>query len=291
MTHFKMKHGILAALTVGFLTGCTQFQTSLANPGGSSSNSSTTGVSSLGSSEPVIQRAGLATSLAQIFSGLSQSVPGFSASFGSMSCQTVSDCTSGSSSAQTITSSCSSQGFSGQTVINYSAPSCSVFNSTSIGIAPELQFGSVQSISAAASTDYRGVSMGGGYEISYSMTSGTASFAEPGIHLVNTSSSPFDFSSRTTAPISIALNFSDLTLSVNGGSLELIDNANQYTATVAADDLTFDSTCACPVSGTLNGTLSGTFSGSVSMTFNSCGSMTIDTQNVSSTVTVSSCHL
>jgi hypothetical protein len=234
----------------------------------------------------VIQNAGIATASAQVLSDLSNSIPGFSANFGSASCQSISSCSSG---GQTVTyNSC--PGVSGQTSISYSDSSCSILQSNSIDLAPNLNFGPYLSLASANATDFRGQTLGGGYLISYSLSNLTASFGEPGTHLVNTSSTPFDFYSRTVTPFNVSINTSDMSLLVNGGALELIDNTNQYVASLAANNLTFGVNCLCPVSGSLSGNLSGAISGSISITFNSCGSLSITALGQTDNVAVSSCQ-
>jgi hypothetical protein len=285
VTHIDTKISFTVLIATFILTGCTQFQTGMANPGSNSAGSGS-GITSQGDGTPTLRRDAIATSASQLFSDLSNSIPGFSASFGQASCQTISACSSG---GQVVTyNNCGN--VNGTTSISYSAASCSILSSNIIDIAPNLTFGSSMSLSSASGTDYRGQTMGGGYGISYSIINLSASFAEPGTHIVNTSSNPFDYYSRTTSAFNVSVNVSDMTLNVNGGALELIDNSNQYVASLVADNLTFGTSCLCPVAGSLNGTLAGNFSGSISVTFNSCGSMTVTALGSSDTVSVSSCH-
>lgn len=206
------------------------------------------------------------------------------------SCENLTACfPAGAGTTHTYSSTC--DGFSGTIGVSYSGASCSVLNSNQISITPELAIGSASSvvISSATHNDYRGISMGGGFDIDYSLASKTLSLAIAGLRYTEPSAYT-DVSVRTTTAIAGTFNIPNQAIVLNGGNIELNDNSSAYTVSLIANAISFTSGCLCPTGGTLTGTFSGSFSGAATMTFTAtCGGATVEGLGSLTTVSVPSC--
>lgn len=227
---------------------------------------------------------------------ISQILGSVSSVFNGGACISIGPCSSSTPSAENVTVNCSSGGFTyaGTTPVTYNGPSCNLIESNEIGVMPSLNVtGSNENLqlSSANANDYRGNSIGGGALAMYSLTSLTLTI--PGVHFSGAAAGQrVDLAERTTTALSGSASFgaSGLTATIGGGQIELIDNVAQSVATLSVNGLTFGTSCACPVAGSLTGSLSG--GGSVSITFSStCGQVSLDAAGATATVQVHSCQL
>lgn len=187
---------------------------------------------------------------------------------------------------------------SGSATYTYSHSGCSMIGVTNRTVTRTTDLiltgksGGTLSISSDNSTDYRGNTLGGGQTLSVSATSGQFSYSVGGVSRVLTGpqgKTLFDIATRTTSPITATgTSLSDLVL--DGGALEIIHNRAEYVLTLAADNVAFSSSCACPVSGTMTGSYSGSVSGTMTITFTGCGAAAVSTSHgISSDVTIDAC--
>ena len=190
----------------------------------------------------------------------------------------------------------SSLKYSGSVTLTYNRAACSmaVPDSTvtrTIELARDGLAGSTVNTSSSTHTDYRGTSIGGGSVIT--KTSDGRTLAINGIHKVKTTSAgkkAFDISFRTTTAFELT-NVSENSLTVASGTMEVIHNLAEYTATFSSKDLVYDSsTCCYPTSGTISVTYDGSVTGTGSVSFGECGTVTFTRNSVEKTVTLAGCE-
>jgi hypothetical protein len=101
----------------------------------------------------------------------------------------------------------------------------------------------------------------------------------------------FDISTRTTSPIHIN-GSSRADLTIVSGALEVSHNLAGYKVTLQPENLTWNTTCNCAVSGKLTGTVAGggKLDGkSASVTITGCGSADVDIDGDTESVTLDRC--
>jgi hypothetical protein len=76
---------------------------------------------------------------------------------------------------------------------------------------------------------------------------------------------------------------------INSGTLVITNNLKNYQATVTASAITWNSTCNCPVSGSLTGTLIGSKTGTVDLEITGCGTATLTTAQTHETIDFDRC--
>jgi hypothetical protein len=81
----------------------------------------------------------------------------------------------------------------------------------------------------------------------------------------------FDISVRTISPLEIVGKLTRANRRIANGELEVNHNLAEFTALYNAQNLTWESECCYPTSGTLSVTFTGTVEGSASIAFNGCG--------------------
>ena len=187
---------------------------------------------------------------------------------------------------------------SGAVEYTYSNSGCSIVGVTNRSVTRTVDMtmtgksGGTLTISSANTTDYRGNIVGGGQTLSVQATAGQFSYSVGGVTRSLTGpagATLMSISSRTTTPFSASgTSLSNLVLS--GGALEIIHNRAKYTLTLAASNVAFSNSCACPVSGTMSGSYSGSVSGSATITYTGCGTADVTTSGGgSASVTIDSC--
>lgn len=174
------------------------------------------------------------------------------------------------------------QGFlvlNGSATYSFSDSSCSMIGFTNRSVTREIDLtlsgksGGELIVSSETHQDYRGNSIGGGQRLSVDLIAGNYSYEVLGLKraLVSPGGSDiFNFSSRTTTAFNVTgSSLNDLV--INSGELEIINNKKQNVVTLAASNVSFSSSCLCPVSGTLSGSYQGSTSGSLQISYSSCG--------------------
>lgn len=187
----------------------------------------------------------------------------------------------------------------GSTTYTYSSPLCSIVGfdktvtrTTNITLSGK-KAGTV-AITSDNVVDYRGNNIGGGQKLTVNSTSGFYTLDVLGENRSMVSpagTSVWNLSSRTTAPITVnGSSATGIVLSSSGGALEVIHNNAKYVLALSVNNLTFNNTCNCPVSGSMTGTYSGSVQGTATITYSGCGTATISTSNgESQTVAVDIC--
>lgn len=184
--------------------------------------------------------------------------------------------------------------FSGTVTLTYSGAACNMLvNDNSVvrtmNISRQGLLSSLVTTSSEAHNDYRGNSIGGGQKLT--KTSSGYTLEVLGLHKVRTNSvgtKTFDISFRTTTPYTVAVAARNTT--VNTGTLEVIHNLAEYTASFTSEDLTFSSACCTPISGSIDVTYSGTITGEAKITFDTCGKAMFERNGTSKEITLSGCE-
>ncbi len=234
----------------------------------------------------------LTLSLEQLMQVTVSNLPGISTL---SSCEAKSACTGAGPSSLTISQNCSSGGTSitGSTLVTFNGAQCNPLVSSQIVVAPQINLttpGQTIQISSTPTADYNGPIYGGGIEVGYSLLSLSGSVNNYGLHITGTGLVPIDVVTHTTSPLTASISPSTLSANITGGTIVLSDKIGGYTATLTASGLTFNTTCACPVSGSFAGNLSGPISGSISLAFGpTCGSVTTTVNGASTTSTSPGC--
>lgn len=133
-------------------------------------------------------------------------------------------------------------------------------------------------------------SPGGGQEL-IDNGGGSFSYSVPGMERVATAPDGkelFDISSDTSSPIGVS-GLTRATRVVNGGTLVITHNILKYTASLTPENLTWASTCNCPVAGTWTGSLSGSRTGSYSLELTGCGTAELTVGTASESVELDRC--
>ena len=100
----------------------------------------------------------------------------------------------------------------------------------------------------------------------------------------------FDISLRTTAAMRIEGGLARSSRTLDGGSLEVIHNLAQFTATYQPHNLQWTGLCCHPVAGTVDVTYTGSQSGSGTITFTGCGSATLNKDGLNRELTLNYCE-
>jgi hypothetical protein len=156
-----------------------------------------------------------------------------------------------------------------------------------------LPAGTMYTNSASTSTTYSGSTAGAGTQLSF-VSVGSYNLNVLGVRktLNDTSGNTiYDLIAQTNGPIAVTGNLLG-TRVLNGGSLIVVHNTAQYTATFTPNYLTYsDPTCCHPVSGSLSVTYAGNVSGTAVVTFNpTCGSETFSMNGENDTIQLAGCE-
>ncbi len=102
----------------------------------------------------------------------------------------------------------------------------------------------------------------------------------------------FDIATKTDEPL-VVTGTSRATRVINSGKLEIEHKLAGYTLTLVPENLTWDGTCNCPVSGKLTGSITGgkNSGDTASVEFQGCGSGTVTVGGESKTVSFDRCSL
>jgi hypothetical protein len=80
-----------------------------------------------------------------------------------------------------------------------------------------------------------------------------------------------DLSISTPTALQVTGSLSRQSRVINSGSYQVVHNLAGFTAVYVPQNLTYESSCCHPVSGSLSVTFTGSVTGSGSVTFNGCG--------------------
>ena len=94
----------------------------------------------------------------------------------------------------------------------------------------------------------------------------------------------------TPSPINITGSLQRNGRVVDGGSYQVVNNLAGFTALYEPHNLTYTSACCHPISGTLNVTFTGLVIGTGSVTFNGCGSATLNRNGVDQEIELNYCE-
>ncbi len=149
--------------------------------------------------------------------------------------------------------------------------------------------GGSMTVTTAATTAWDGTAISGGHKVT--KTTAGYNFEILGINRTITVGS-FEFanvSRKTTSAVAVTgTSRSDRV--VNGGAIVTYHNKAEFNVSWVPTNVTWASTCKCPVSGTLTGTLSGSRTGTAVMTFTGCGTATVEKSGTTEAVTLDSCE-
>jgi hypothetical protein len=136
--------------------------------------------------------------------------------------------------------------------------------------------GGVLAHQSAVSVDYRGTSYGGGGRITKSASGWDLEVLGRHSQLSFRDREIFNVSVRTLAPLQISGTLSRAGRVISSGQLEVNHNVSKFTSVITPSNLTWSNACCHPTSGSLNVVYSGAKSGSATVTFQGCGSATVD---------------
>jgi len=189
----------------------------------------------------------------------------------------------------------SSNVLTGSTTLTYDNGTCDTSGDFEVTRTVDLtitgNYGGTLTVSSASHTDYLGASIGGGQKLT--VASGAKTFQVLGMNRILTGPGGhkyFDISTHTTADFTVTgSSLSNLTL--DGGTLDIIHNLAEYTASWTANNIQWSANCYCPVSGTATGTFTGSVTGTMTIQYGStCGEATVTgLDGNTSTVTLSVC--
>lgn len=189
----------------------------------------------------------------------------------------------------------SSRDFNGSVTLTYSQAACTLSsNGDTVTRTYSVQIsgprGGVVSNSSSAHTNYLGSSIGGGGQIT--KTAGGYSLAILGRNssLSYNSRTLYDISVHTSSPVSVLGSLSRSSRTLDGGAIVVDHNLAGFTATFAPSNLGYSASCCHPVSGSMSVTFAGSKTGSGTITFNSCGSATVNYNGSTSDIALSYCE-
>lgn len=196
----------------------------------------------------------------------------FSACSGGVRTRTFSNCTFGRTTLQ------------GSVTLTFSSQACSMLAAGS---------------SITRTADFTVTSRSGSYTVSspdggqrVTRTAGGFSYSVGGLRRVLQGSAGrtlVDVSTRTTADITVTGNSrSDRVM--NGGTLEITHNLANYTTALSPNNVRWNASCTCPVSGTLSGTVTGSNAArNFSVEFTGCGTATVTVDGETEEVELDRC--
>lgn len=150
--------------------------------------------------------------------------------------------------------------------------------------------GSLQ-VTSASATDYRGTSISGGGKITKTLGGYTAQILGKHKILSFRGSEIMNHSMISLSASTITGTLARSSRSLTGGEIEIIDNRNEFVATVTPTSLQWSSSCCYPLSGSLSMELSGSKSGTVTVVFSStCGTATYTANGSSRNINLKYCE-
>lgn len=206
-------------------------------------------------------------------------------------------CSSGVKSASYSNCSVGRQTYSGDVTLNFSDSSCSMSSINdyvvrTVDLSRTGFFNSTITTSSADHLDYRGNTIGGGSKLTRTGI-GSLSLRMLGVRKLRTratGASVYDIQSRTTSDLQLVGTW-DGNRTIQSGSLEVIHNLAQYTATFSFDNVQYNkATCCYPTSGSISVAYSGSVSGNATVTFASCGVATIVNNGVTKNLNLAGCE-
>jgi len=151
--------------------------------------------------------------------------------------------------------------------------------------------GSTVTTSSELHKDYRGNTIGGGSTTTKTPDGSNTEIM--GLHKIRTNKAgekTFDISFRTTDSF-VANHLARGTFAIQSGTMEVIHNLAEYTATFVAKDLVLDpSACCYPTSGTVSVTYAGSITGAASVSFGTCGEVTFTRNGAEKSLTLAGCE-
>lgn len=184
---------------------------------------------------------------------------------------------------------------SGSVTLTYSSNSCAMI-STGDSVTRTYDYtisgphGGSLTMSSANHFDYRGNTIGGGGKLT--RTSSGYDLDILGKHKVlkKNGSSLADITVRTIQPLEVTGGLARAGRQVNNGILEVNHNLSKFTARYTASNLVWSAQCCHPTSGTMSVTYTGSLTGSATVTFDGCGTATLEKDGTQTNIDLSYCE-
>ncbi len=188
-----------------------------------------------------------------------------------------------------------SRSITGSVDLSYSHTSCTLStNGDSVTRTYDLEIsgprGGVVSHQSAVASDYRGSSYGGGGRITKTNAGWDLEVLGRHSQMQYRSREVFNVSTRTLSAMQITGSLSRSGRTVTGGQLEVNHNLSKFTSVIVPSNLQWTNSCCHPTSGSLSVTYSGSKSGSATVTFQGCGSATVDQGGQQQQIELSYCE-
>lgn len=184
---------------------------------------------------------------------------------------------------------------SGDVDLTYSNGACALSNDgDSVNRTYDVQIdgprGGLLEISSASHNNYLGETLGGGGQLT--KTSGGWEIDIAGKHKVLTANSRqlFDISVHTTNPLNVYNTLSRNGRVIDGGTFKVDHNRAKFSAAYSPSNLTWQSSCCYPTSGSISVSYTGSVSGSGSVNFLECGVAQLNYNGKSRIVQLSYCE-
>lgn len=185
--------------------------------------------------------------------------------------------------------------FQGNVTLTYSDSSCSLSsNGDSVVRTYDVSIagprGGVVTSSSDTHTNYLGASLGGGGQLTKTVTGWDLDIMGKHKSFARNGTTYFDISVSTTSSIKVSGTLARTSRILDGGSLVVDHNVAGFTTTLTPSNLTFTAGCCYPTSGTMAVVYSGAKTGSGSVTFNGCGTASLNVGSSSKDINLSYCE-
>jgi|GEM_PF-752348 len=183
----------------------------------------------------------------------------------------------------------------GSVQLTYSNSGCTMLQagdsvSRTYNVAISGSRGGVVSLTSAEKADYRGTSYGGGGSIQKTLTGFQLNILGRHSSFQRNGKTLSDVSVRTLQPVEVTGSLNRDNRVINGGQLEVNHNLKGFTSLLVANNVQWNSQCCHPIAGEMSITYSGSKTGTATVTFNGCGTATLNQDGQQQSIALSYCE-
>jgi hypothetical protein len=188
-----------------------------------------------------------------------------------------------------------SRSFQGSVTLNYSQAACTMASNgdtvtRTYNVAITGPRGGVISNSSDPHTTYGGSSISGGGRLTKQAGGYALDILGRNSVVTRNSRTLVDISVHTSSPVNVIGSLARGSRTLDSGAIVVDHNLAKFTATFTPSNLVYSAACCYPVSGSMAVTYTGSKTGSGSVTFNSCGSATVNYNGTSQDIALSYCE-
>jgi hypothetical protein len=189
----------------------------------------------------------------------------------------------------------STRDFNGSVTLTYRQAACTMASNgdtvtRTYNVAITGPRGGVITNSSDAHTNYLGASISGGGRLTKSAAGFDLDIMGKNKIFTRNSRTLFDVSVHTSSPVNVLGSLSRASRTLDGGAIVVDHNLAKFTATFIPSNLQYSASCCHPVSGSMSVTYSGSKTGTGTVTFNGCGTASVNSNGSTQDIALSYCE-